>query len=267
MTKRMLIDATQAEESRVVIVNDGRIEEFDFVTSTKKQIKSNIYLAKITRVEPSLQAAFVEYGGGKQGFLPFAEIHADYYQIPISDRKRLLEEQEAMAREEDAREAAEFGDAPIVPSGERDEPSEFQSVSTQTHEQQQDAIHFMQDMPISQDTFAESPLPLYDQEVLAQDVVEGGSNDNANADIQYAAERTDFDAPQISSDAEAYTSPDSYRDNEDRVVADIQSDDARVEYSQDSDSALPDNIEEAQASSEIETLSNEDETARPVRRP
>src|ERR1700744_1967732 len=106
MPKRMLIDAVHPEEMRVVIENNSRIEEFDFVTSAKKQIKGNIYLAKITRVEPSLQAAFVEYGGGKQGFLPFSEIHPDYYQIPVSDRKRLMEEiaqetpQEAEAADE-----------------------------------------------------------------------------------------------------------------------------------------------------------------------
>src|SRR5476651_909397 len=92
MTKRMLIDALHLEETRVVIADQNQIYDFDFVSTAKRQVKGNIYLAKITRVEPSLQAAFVEYGGGKQGFLPFSEIHADYYQIPVSDRKRLLEE-------------------------------------------------------------------------------------------------------------------------------------------------------------------------------
>ncbi len=92
MTKRMLIDAVHPEETRVVIMDGKQIVDFDFVSAAKKQVKGNIYLAKITRVEPSLQAAFVEYGGGKQGFLPFAEIHADYYQIPAADRQRLLEE-------------------------------------------------------------------------------------------------------------------------------------------------------------------------------
>jgi len=107
MTKRILIDAVHAEETRVVIAEHSKIVDFDFITSSKKQIKGNIYLAKITRVEPSLQAAFVEYGGGKQGFLPFAEIHPDYYQIPVSDRKRLIEEQEAMLREQEEAEEAE----------------------------------------------------------------------------------------------------------------------------------------------------------------
>ncbi|MDX2073669.1 MAG: ribonuclease E/G [Alphaproteobacteria bacterium] len=101
MTKRMLIDAMHPEETRVVIVDGKQIIDFDFISSAKKQVKGNIYLAKITRVEPSLQAAFVEYGGGKQGFLPFAEIHADYYQIPAADRKRLMEEAAREAAEEE----------------------------------------------------------------------------------------------------------------------------------------------------------------------
>jgi ribonuclease E len=87
MAKRMLIDSTHPEETRVVVVNNGnRLDEFDFETSTKKQIKGNIYLAKITRVEPSLQAAFVDYGGNRHGFLAFSEIHPDYYRIPVGDR-------------------------------------------------------------------------------------------------------------------------------------------------------------------------------------
>src|SRR6266436_885967 len=87
MAKRMLIDATHPEETRVVVVRGNRIEEFDFESSTKKQVKGNIYLAKVTRVEPSLQAAFVEYGGNRHGFLAFSEIHPDYYRIPVSDRR------------------------------------------------------------------------------------------------------------------------------------------------------------------------------------
>ncbi len=93
MTKRILIDAVHLEEVRVALLNDSRLEEFDFESSEKKQIKSNIYLGKVTRVEPSLQAAFIEYGGNKQGFLPFSEIHYDYYQIPVADKEKLLESQ------------------------------------------------------------------------------------------------------------------------------------------------------------------------------
>ena len=86
MAKRMLIDAMHAEETRVVVLNGSRLEHYDFESANKKQLKGNIYLAKVTRVEPSLQAAFIEYGGNRHGFLSFSEIHPDYYQIPIADR-------------------------------------------------------------------------------------------------------------------------------------------------------------------------------------
>jgi ribonuclease E len=93
MATRMLIDAAHPEETRVVVVRGTRLEEFDFESATKQQLKGNIYLAKVTRVEPSLQAAFVDYGGNRHGFLPFNEIHPDYYQIPIADRQALLEQE------------------------------------------------------------------------------------------------------------------------------------------------------------------------------
>lgn len=101
MTKRMLIDASHSEETRVVVLDGNRLEEFDLETATKRPLKGNIYLAKVVRVEPSLQAAFVEYGGNRHGFLAFSEIHPDYYQIPVADRQRLLEMQAAEAREEE----------------------------------------------------------------------------------------------------------------------------------------------------------------------
>ncbi|MDF1750617.1 MAG: ribonuclease E/G, partial [Alphaproteobacteria bacterium] len=108
MTRRMLIDATHPEETRVVVVNGNRLEEFDYETTTKKQIKGNVYLAKVTRVEPSLQAAFVEYGGNRHGFLAFSEIHPDYYRIPVGDREELVDDdQEA---HDDDEEAADNGD-------------------------------------------------------------------------------------------------------------------------------------------------------------
>ncbi|MDC1408046.1 Rne/Rng family ribonuclease [Candidatus Puniceispirillum sp.] len=91
MTKRLLIDARQAEETRVVLLSGTRIEDFDYETENRKQLKGNVYLARVTRVEPSLQAAFVEYGGNRQGFLAFSEIHPDYYRIPIEDREALIE--------------------------------------------------------------------------------------------------------------------------------------------------------------------------------
>jgi ribonuclease E len=99
MAKKMLIDATHAEETRVVVVDGNKVEEFDFETANRRQLAGNIYLAKVTRVEPSLQAAFVDYGGNRHGFLAFAEIHPDYYQIPLADRQALLEEERAAAAE------------------------------------------------------------------------------------------------------------------------------------------------------------------------
>jgi ribonuclease E len=98
MTKKILIDAAHPEETRVAVVQDNRVEEFDFESSTKARIRGNIYLAKVTRVEPSLQAAFIDYGGNRHGFLAFNEIHPDYYQIPTADRAALLEAEAAAER-------------------------------------------------------------------------------------------------------------------------------------------------------------------------
>ena len=110
MTTRMLIDARHPEETRVAVLKGNRIEEFDFESADHKQIKGNIYLAKVTRVEPSLQAAFVDFGGNRHGFLAFSEIHPDYYQIPKQDREALLAEEAAHAEEEAALRAADEAD-------------------------------------------------------------------------------------------------------------------------------------------------------------
>ena len=105
MAKKMLIDATHAEETRVVVVEGNKVEEFDFESENRRQLAGNIYLAKVTRIEPSLQAAFIDYGGNRHGFLAFSEIHPDYYQIPVADREALMAEEraysEAMRRKDD----------------------------------------------------------------------------------------------------------------------------------------------------------------------
>ena len=110
MSMRMLIDARHPEETRVAVVKGNRIDEFDFESAEHKQLKGNIYLAKVTRVEPSLQAAFIDYGGNRHGFLAFSEIHPDYYQIPKADRDALLAEEAEHAAEEERLRAAEYGD-------------------------------------------------------------------------------------------------------------------------------------------------------------
>ncbi|MFZ1564808.1 Rne/Rng family ribonuclease, partial [Sphingorhabdus sp.] len=135
MSTRMLIDARHREETRVAVVTGNKIEEFDFESAEHKQLKGNIYLAKVTRVEPSLQAAFVDYGGNRHGFLAFSEIHPDYYQIPREDRERLLaEEAEAAAEEAALREQEEDEDdepADIMRSDAHDdEDSDFIEVDS-----------------------------------------------------------------------------------------------------------------------------------------
>ncbi|GMV63909.1 MAG: hypothetical protein AMXMBFR74_30760 [Parvibaculum sp.] len=121
MGKKMLIDAAHPEETRVVVVSGNRVEEFDFESENRKQLRGNIYLAKVTRVEPSLQAAFIEYGGNRHGFLAFSEIHPDYYQIPVADREALLKQQADEARreqeEEDDDDDAPEAEAPQAKAG------------------------------------------------------------------------------------------------------------------------------------------------------
>ena len=107
MANKMLVDAAHPEETRVVVLRGNRVEEFDFESASRKQLRGNIYLAKVTRVEPSLQAAFVDYGGNRHGFLAFSEIHPDYYQIPVADRQALIEaEEREIAEAEDRADAA-----------------------------------------------------------------------------------------------------------------------------------------------------------------
>jgi ribonuclease E len=131
MSKRMLIDSSHPEETRVVVLDGQKVEEFDFEAASKRPLKGNIYLAKVTRVEPSLQAAFVEYGGNRQGFLAFSEIHPDYYQIPVADRMALIAEAEAEARrrQEDDVESFEISSGPKPPISDDDEDEELSAES------------------------------------------------------------------------------------------------------------------------------------------
>src|SRR3990170_4831941 len=138
MSMRMLIDARHPEETRVAVAKGNRIDEFDFESSEHKQLKGNIYLAKVTRVEPSLQAAFVDYGGNRHGFLAFSEIHPDYYQIPKADRDALLAEEAAHTAEEERLRAGELdedgdtGEDAGYPEGEVDEANEVGTGSARS---------------------------------------------------------------------------------------------------------------------------------------
>ncbi|MDE0703822.1 MAG: Rne/Rng family ribonuclease [Rhodospirillaceae bacterium] len=135
MTTRMLIDATHPEETRVVVVSGNRLEDFDYESSRKSQLKGNIYLAKVTRVEPSLQAAFVDYGGNRHGFLAFNEIHPDYYRIPIEDREKILR-QEAAAAEAEEEEIDTPADAEAEDAGD----SEPEPIETLDDASTEDAV-------------------------------------------------------------------------------------------------------------------------------
>jgi ribonuclease E len=125
----MLIDAAHAEETRVVVVDGTRVEEFDFESSNRKQLRGNIYLAKVTRVEPSLQAAFIEYGGNRHGFLAFNEIHPDYYQIPVADREALMREQEEEEDDHHEPRGRRNGGSPAGEPSEDGEEEEVEAAS------------------------------------------------------------------------------------------------------------------------------------------
>jgi ribonuclease E len=173
MTTRMLIDARHREETRVAVVTGNRIEEFDFESAEHKQLKGNIYLAKVTRVEPSLQAAFIDYGGNRHGFLAFSEIHPDYYQIPREDRERLLaEEAEAAAEEAALREQEEE---------EENEPSNLMR-SEAVDDEDSDIIEVESDERI--DTFDISEGQEPDLDANGDDDHQDGDEDSAREDSE-----------------------------------------------------------------------------------
>src|SRR5262249_26053751 len=122
MPKRMLIDASHPEETRVVVLDGNKVEEFDFEAASRRPLKGNIYLAKVTRVEPSLQAAFVEYGGNRQSVLALFSLHPDYYQIPVADRQALIAAQSARRMDDD--EIESFDSIPSAAPGEEESEAE-----------------------------------------------------------------------------------------------------------------------------------------------
>jgi ribonuclease E len=212
MAKRMLVDASHPEETRVVVLDGNRVEEFDFEAATKRPLKGNIYLAKVTRVEPSLQAAFVEYGGNRQGFLAFSEIHPDYYQIPVADRMAILQAQtERRMAEEDfdsldvvrspaqqpmpGTEAAEEPSDQTVAehvgyeSGDANEPAADQVVGTVEPD---DAMHAPPDAPDEADS-GEAIVQEQSRVADLPDIAEATPNPE---DLASAAPAKDEESPQ-----------------------------------------------------------------------
>jgi ribonuclease E len=155
MANKMLIDATHPEETRVVVLRGNRVEEFDFETAHRKQLRGNIYLAKVTRVEPSLQAAFVDYGGNRHGFLAFSEIHPDYYQIPIADRQALLEADARAARDSE------------------DEDDDHRRGRRHGRRGRREAHHARRDEAVQGDAFATEEQPIDAADMPASDGVAG----------------------------------------------------------------------------------------------
>jgi ribonuclease E len=208
MTKRMLIDATQPEETRVVLTSGNRVEDFDFETASRRQLKGNIYLARVTRVEPSLQAAFVEYGGNRHGFLAFSEIHPDYYRIPMEDREALLAEQPVHAIEDlddDPDEAAEDGR-----TGDNQD-SDLQPIEN-GGTAQLEADDYLADEP-NETPAADAPDQDFDDEAETAGAVEASAPDAApgdedrdpdepNGDGLQDETETDEDEPQASENGE-----------------------------------------------------------------
>ncbi len=218
MAKKMLIDATHAEETRVVVVDGNKVEEFDFESENKRQLAGNIYLAKVTRVEPSLQAAFVDYGGNRHGFLAFSEIHPDYYQIPVADRQALMEEERAYAEAQKAKEDEDDKPKRRSRSRSRSKAKAAEAVSddaTATKDVESDQIDGMQTIDLD-DEEGTSPMervpetPVEEPEDTPEDAVSAEVDGApAEADGEIAAESADDndddedDAPKRQSDASA----------------------------------------------------------------
>ena len=207
MPKKMLIDATHAEETRVVVVDGNKVEEFDFESENKRQLAGNIYLAKVTRVEPSLQAAFVDYGGNRHGFLAFSEIHPDYYQIPVADRQALLEEERAYAKAQAAKDEEDEKPKGRTRTRSRSKAKAEDAVShdarTSTEIEGMETVDLDEDeVEVSEDE-ASSPMERVKEspvETPADSLVDADDEDDAGADaadkddsIESVAEEDDSD--------------------------------------------------------------------------
>ncbi|MBN9592438.1 MAG: Rne/Rng family ribonuclease [Alphaproteobacteria bacterium] len=196
MPKRMLIDASHPEETRVVVLDSQKVEEFDFEAASRRPLKGNIYLAKVTRVEPSLQAAFVEYGGNRQGFLAFSEIHPDYYQIPVADREALLAEAEAEARRhaEDDFEPVETGTVNAANADTENDSADDDEVDGETAA---DAHDSAEEQPDANKTADETMF------VPSMDAVADALAGDVSSIEQETASATESDAGAADSDSDA----------------------------------------------------------------
>jgi ribonuclease E len=190
----MLIDATHAEETRVVVVDGNKVEEFDFESENKRQLAGNIYLAKVTRVEPSLQAAFVDYGGNRHGFLAFSEIHPDYYQIPVADRIALMEEERAYAEAQAAKEEEDEKPKRRSRTRSRAKPKAEDTVSddaTASRETDSDQISGMETVDLGDDEEGSSPMERVAETPVEEPDDDGDDDNSVEAKGPDAADKDD----------------------------------------------------------------------------
>jgi ribonuclease E len=238
MAKKMLIDATHAEETRVVVVDGNKVEEFDFESQNKRQIAGNIYLAKVTRVEPSLQAAFVDYGGNRHGFLAFSEIHPDYYQIPVADREALMAEEKAYAEAMTA-EAEQEAQKPKRTRKRRGKPAaQHSSDPIETRDVTSvDGVDGMETIDLSADAEAEEASSLVGDNKSAAapaSAEEPGTVDVAPESDAAPAEAEGTVEPEVAPEA-AVNADDQHQDDDDLADDGIES----VAQEDDSDDVRP----------------------------
>ena len=283
MAKKMLIDATHAEETRVVVVDGNKVEEFDFESENKRQLAGNIYLAKVTRVEPSLQAAFVDYGGNRHGFLAFSEIHPDYYQIPVADREALMEEERAYAEAQRAREDEDENPRQRRRRGGRsdakaEKAAQDDVVVTQDVAEDSGEIAGMETIDLAADDSFEaiSPMervaetPVEEPAETAADAAEQAETDAATGDA-LADDAGEDAAQEGSQDAAAdHTEDDAAQDD---AAQDDTTEDEGDDASDADDTPAPRGrgrkARPAERDSDIEDVSDDDdaEDIRPVRKP
>mmetsp|Transcript_18163 Transcript_18163/g.28372 ORF Transcript_18163/g.28372 Transcript_18163/m.28372 type:complete len:942 (+) Transcript_18163:5324-8149(+) len=262
MAKKMLIDATHAEETRVVVVDGNKVEEFDFESENKRQLAGNIYLAKVTRVEPSLQAAFVDYGGNRHGFLAFSEIHPDYYQIPVADREALMAEERAYAEAQKARDEEE--DKPKPKSTRRRSSSKSKAAAAKNDDPTTSTeVSGMETIDLDADSDAETEIDATEaaspMETVKETPVETPAADEP------VAEEAVVEAEPAASDAETDETPEAAAD----APADDEASDEADTDGDDDDDDTPKASDAAAKDDSIESVADEDdsEDIRPVRKP
>ena len=263
MAKKMLIDATHAEETRVVVVDGNKVEEFDFESENKRQLAGNIYLAKVTRVEPSLQAAFVDYGGNRHGFLAFSEIHPDYYQIPVADREALLAEERAYAKaqaEEDEKpKSSRRRRSRSRPKSKAEEVKSEDAVATKEVDTAPGGMDVIDLNGAGEDPVeGHSPMDLVEETPVADpDEVK------AEAVTEPTAEASEKDAPAQEAAVEG-KAPAAAEDTSEDSKSDAKSDDSDDDGDEEDDEGKP--LDASEKDDQIESVAEED-MAEEIRQP